>query len=91
MCRSGGAELEASRDQITVCAMIIALLGVASSFAVAFGHGVTAAREYPPSLSPETLTHHMCACRSRTFERTVPQAELSDITRKAKRNRSIKT
>ena len=83
--------MEAVRDNLPCGAMVIALMGVAKSFAVAFYHGVTAAREYPPILSPDTLTHHMCVCRSWTFDRTAPQAELSTTTLKAKRNSSINT
>ena len=74
-----------------LCSLVlvaIALMGVAKSFA--FYHVATAAREYPPNLSPDTWTHHMCICRSWTFDRTVPQAEVSTITLKAERNSSIK-
>ena len=90
MCRSGDTELEASRGQMAICAMVSALLGVATSFAVAIYYGATAQHEYPPVPSPDTFTQHMCACRSLTFERTVPQAEVSDFTLKAERNASIK-
>ena len=41
---------------MAVCAMAIALLGVAKSFAVAIYYGATAQREYPPVVSPETFT-----------------------------------
>ena len=75
---------------MAICAIVIALLGVVTIFAVAIIYGATAQHEYPPVLSPDTFTHHMCACRSLTFERTVPQAELSDFMLKAGRNGSIK-
>ena len=89
-CRSGGAEMEAARGQMAMCGMTIVLMGVAASFAVAIGHGATAQHEYPAVVSPNTSTQHMCACRSLTVERTVPQAEVSDFTLKAERNPSIK-
>ena len=80
MRRSGGVELQAAQGQMAVCVMIIALMRVATSFAVASGHGATA--------SPDTFTQHMCACRSLTFGRTVPQAEVIKTTRKAERSSS---
>ena len=91
LCRSGGAEMESAREQITVCGMIIALMRVPTSFAVAIGHGATAPRETLPTLSPDTFIHAMSAYRSLTFERNLPQAELSKTMRKAKRNGSTKT
>ena len=74
---------------MAICAMAIALLGVATSFAVAIFYGATALPEYSPVVSPNIFTQHMCACRSRTFERTVPQAEVQRSTLKAERNPSI--
>ena len=53
---------------MAICAMVIALLGVATSFAVAIYYGATAQHEYPPVPSPDTFTQHMCACGSLTFE-----------------------
>ena len=89
--RSGGVELQAARGQMAVCGMIIVLTRVATSFAVVSGHGATARRESRPTFSPNTFTHHMCACRSLVFEQTVPQAEVSTTTRKAERNSSTNT
>ena len=86
--RSGGVELQAAQGQMAVCVMIIALMRVATSFAVASGHGATAPRESRPTFSPDTFTQHMCACRSLTFGRTVPQAEVIKTTRKAERSSS---
>lgn len=75
---------------MVVCAMAIALMGVATSFAVAIYYGAAAQREFPPLVPPDIFTQHMCACRSLTFERTVPQAEVQRSTLKAERNGSIK-
>ena len=71
--------------------MIIALMGVTTSFAVASGHGATALREFRPTFSPDIFTQHMRAYRSLTFARTVPQAELRTTTLKAKRKGSTNT
>ena len=90
VCRSGDTKFEASRGWMAICAMVIALLGVATSFAVAIYYGATAQREFPPMAPPNIFTQHMCACRSLTFERTVPQAEVQRSTLKAERNPSIK-
>ena len=74
---------------MAVCAIVVALLGVSASFAVAIYYGATAQREFPPMVPPDTFTQHMCACRSLTFERNVSQAELSNTTPKVERNPSI--